>query len=367
MSDRIRVGIIGAGGIAHTHARAYGAFPEEAQIVAFADIHEETARRTAGEFGVDSCYTDYHEMLARDDIDLVSVCTPPFEHARNSIDALNAGKHVLCEKPMAGSLQECDAMLDAARSSGRSLSQVFQWRYRREVLLAKALVDEGKLGRVFFGKMDLLWWRGPHYYDLWWRGTWDKECGGATINHAVHAVDTYLWLMGRLPESVTADMGTFTHDIEVEDLSIAMLRFPDGALGQLTSTVCLPQNTERMEICGDEAAVTLPWGVHAAAERGRGMASVDEGKQTELKEWAESQVPEPEHQGHAAQVQEVLGAVREGRDSAITGEDGRRSIELISALYKAALTQERVRLPITEEDPYYRKVSQVLADGGTPA
>ena len=174
MSDRIRVGIIGAGGIAHTHARAYGAFPEEAQIVAFADIHEETARRTAGEFGVDSCYTDYHEMLARDDIDLVSVCTPPFEHARNSIDALNAGKHVLCEKPMAGSLQECDAMLDAARSSGRSLSQVFQWRYRREVLLAKALIDEGKLGRVFFGKMDLLWWRGPHYYDLWWRGTWGQ-------------------------------------------------------------------------------------------------------------------------------------------------------------------------------------------------
>ena len=207
MSDRIRVGIIGAGGIAHTHARAYGAFPEEAQIVAFADIHEETARLTAGEFRVDSYYTDYHEMLARDDIDLVSVCTPPFEHARNSIDALNAGKHVLCEKPMAGSLQECDAMLDAARGSGRSLSQIFQWRYRREVLLAKALVDEGKLGRIFFGKMDLLWWRGPHYYDLWWRGTWDKECGGATINHAVHAVDTYLWLMGRLPESVTRRHG----------------------------------------------------------------------------------------------------------------------------------------------------------------
>ena len=361
MGDPIRVGLIGAGNIARAHARAYGSFPEEAEIVAVADIHEETARSAAEEFGAGSHYTDYHEMLARDDIDLVSVCTPPFEHARNSIDALNAGKHVLCEKPMAGSLRECDAMIEAARESGKTLSQIFQWRYRRDVLLAKALIDEGCLGRVFFGKMDLLWWRARGYYDLWWRGTWEQECGGATINHAVHAVDTYLWLMGQMPESVTADMGTFTHDIEVEDLSIAMLRFPDGALGQLTSTVCLPQNTERIEVCGDEAAVTLPWGVHAAAERGRGMASRDEAKQTELRQWAEAQVPKPEHEGHAAQVRDVLASVREERDSAITGADGRGSIELIIALYKAALTGERVRLPISEEDPYYGKVSEVIS------
>ena len=360
MSDRVRVGVIGAGNIARAHARAYGSFPEEAEIVAFADIHEETARSAAEEFG-GSHYADYHEMLARDDVDLVSVCTPPFEHARNAIDALNAGKHVLCEKPMAGSLQECDAMIAAARDSGKTLSQVFQWRFRREVLMAKALVDEGKLGRVLFGKMELLWWRARAYYDLWWRGTWEKECGGATINHAVHAVDAYLWLMGRLPDSIYADMGTFTHDIEVEDLSVALLRFSDGALGQMTSTVCLPQNTERIEICGEDAAVTLPWGVHAASERGRGMASRDEAKQDELREWAEAQVPEPEHQGHAAQIREVLAAVREGRDSAITGQDGRASIELISALYKSALTGQRVHLPIAQEDPYYGKVSDVLA------
>ena len=347
--------------------RGLRAFPQEARIVALADINEETARSAAGELGVDGWYTDYHEMLARDDIDLVSVCTPPFEHARNSIDALNAGKHVYCEKPMAGSLRECDAMIEAARASGRSLSQVFQYRYRRDVLLAKALIDEGMLGRIFFGKMDMLWWRARSYYDLWWRGTWEKECGGVTINHAVHAVDTYLWLMGQLPESVTADMGTFTHDVEVEDLSIAMLRFPDGALGQLTSTVCLPQSTERFEICGDEAAVTLPWGVHAARERGRGMASRDVAKQLELREWAEARVPEPEHVGHAAQVQDVLAAVREGRDSAVTGEEGRRSIELIAALYKAAITGERVRLPISEDDSYYGKVSEAMADDGPSA
>ena len=367
MGDPIRVGIIGSGQISRTHVAAYRAFPQEARIVALADIDEQTARRAADEMGVGAWYTDYHEMLARDDIDLVSVCTPPFEHARNSIDALNAGKHVYCEKPMAGSLRECDAMIEAARSSGRWLSQVFQYRYRRDVLLAKSLIDEGKLGRIFFGKMEMLWWRARSYYDLWWRGTWEKECGGVTINHAVHAVDTYLWLMGRQPESVTADMGAFTHDIEVEDLSMAMLRFPDGALGQLTCTVCLPQNNERFEICGEEAAVSLPWSVHAARVRGRGMAARDETKQTELREWAEARVPEPEHQGHAAQIQDVLAAIREGRDSAVTGEEGRKSIELIAALYKAALMGERVRLPITQDDPYYGKVSEAMAGGGPAA
>ena len=362
MSDRIRVGIIGAGNIARTHARAYQAFPEEAEIVAFADIYEDTARQTAEEFGVPSHYGDYKEMLGRDDIDLVSVCTPPFEHARNSIDALQAGKHVLCEKPMAGSLQECDAMIEAARISGQTLSQVFQYRYFRDSLMAKALIDEGKLGRIIFAKMDAMWWRGPSYYDLWWRGTWEKECGGATINHAVHSVDLYGWLMGKLPESVSADMGTFTHDIEVEDLSIAMLRFPDGALGQMTSSVSLHQNLNRIEICGDEASVTLPWDVHVTKERGRGMAAVDEEKAQELREWAEARIPEPAHGGHAAQIGEVLESLREGRAPAVTGSEGRKSIEMIIALYKAALTGERVRLPITEEDPYYRKISEVRGE-----
>ena len=364
MSDRIGVGIIGAGHIARTHARAYQTFPEDAEIVAFADIYEDTAREAAEEFGVESYYADYKEMLGRDDIDLVSVCTPPFEHSRNSIDALRAGKHVLCEKPMAGSLQECDAMIDAARSSGRSLSQVFQWRYQRDSLMAKALIDEGKLGHVFFGKVDALWWRGLHYYDLWWRGTWEQECGGATLNHAVHPVDTYLWLMGQLPESVSADMGAFTHDIEVEDLSIAMLRFGDGALGQLTSSVSLHQNLNRIEVCGEEAAVTMPWDVHATKERGRGMAALDEEKQNELREWAESLIPEPEHPGHAAQVQEVLNSLKGGREPAVTGSEGRKSIEMIIALYKAALTGERVRLPISEEDPYYGKISEARGSGG---
>ena len=134
-------------------------------------------------------------------------------------------------------------MIAAASSSGKTLSQVFQYRYFRESLMAKALIDEAKLGRIIFAKMDAMWWRGPTYYDLWWRGTWEREGGGATINHAVHLFDTYLWLMDQTPESVYADMGTFTHDIEVEDLSVALVRFAGGAIGELTSTVSMHQNS----------------------------------------------------------------------------------------------------------------------------
>ena len=300
-------------------------------------------------------------MLARDDVDLVSVCTPPFEHSRNTVDALQAGKHVICEKPMAGSLEECDAMIGAARYGNRLLSVVFQRRYSRESLMARALVAEGKLGRIVFGKMDALWWRGPHYYDLWWRGTWEKECGGATINHAVHLFDTYLWLIGQTPESVYADMGTFTHDIEVEDLSVALVRFAGGAIGELTSTVSMHQNLDRIEISGTEAGVSLPWAVSAMTERGRGMGAPDQDRSRELRLWAEEQVPEPDYAGHAAQFRDVLDAIRNGGEPMVTGAEGRRSIELISAVYKSALTRERVGLPITKEDPYYRKVSEVKA------
>ena len=147
-------------------------------------------------------FLDHHEILNRN-IDLVDVCTPPFAHAEISINALRSGKNVVCEKPMAASLEECDAVLRARDESGKKLSIIAQNRFRLPVRNLKALLDSGMAGKVRHVTVNSLWFRGHSYYDLWWRGTWEKEGGGCTLNHAVHHIDMLGWMMG-LPQRVTS-------------------------------------------------------------------------------------------------------------------------------------------------------------------
>ena len=357
MAERLGVGLIGAGGIAQTHAAAYAGFPELARLVAVADIDGERARSFAEGHGIPHAYADYQQMLARGDVHVVSSCTPPFEHAPTTIAALEAGKHVLCEKPMAGSLREADAMIAAARRAGRWLSIVFQRRWMPETVRAKRLIEAGKLGRVILGKFAGLWYRDQAYYDVWWRGTWEKECGGATINHHVHGVDRLLWLMGSDPEWVCAQMGTFTHEIEVEDLSVGIVRFGGGALGEITATVSSQLQAERLEIFADRAAVSVqPWGIESA----------DPEIQAELVAFA-AEIPDPDLAGHPAQIKDFLRAVRDDRAPAVTGEEGRKSLELVVGIYKSALTGGPVELPLAPSDPFYDRVEVALAQVGSRA
>ena len=215
----IRIAIVGTGGIAHTHMKAYQALADRCKVIALVDIIPGKARRFMEEFGL-SCDTleSHEEILSRQDIDLVDVCTPPFVHAPISINALRSGKNVVCEKPMAASLEECDAMLEARDKSGKLLSIIAQNRFRKPIRDLKALLDSGIAGPVRSAQVDSFWWRGHCYYDLWWRGTWEKEGGGCTLNHAVHHIDMLGWMMG-LPKRVTSVLANTAHDnAEVEDL-----------------------------------------------------------------------------------------------------------------------------------------------------
>lgn len=347
----IGVGIIGSGSIARAHLRAYQAWPDRCRIVATADIVPERAAELARLAGAEAWYGDYRALLERPDIHLVSVCTPPFAHARISIAALQAGKHVLCEKPMAASLEECDAMIAAATASGRLLSVVFQNRFRPDIWRAKHLAAGGHLGRLLFGLCATLWYRGPNYYDLWWRGTWEQECGGATLNHAIHDIDAFLWIMGE-PASLVAEMDTQAHAIEVEDLAMALVRFANGALGQVTSTVNAHQNRSILEIVGQRAAVSIPWTLSACRPDERGFPQPDPARLADLAAAAEA-VPLPPGQGHGAQVGDVLRALETGGRPLVDGPEGRRSVEFVTALYKAATTGQRVQFPLTPSDPFY--------------
>lgn len=346
------IGIIGTGSIAGAHLNAYRSEPR-CQVKAVSDLDLERARQFAAKAGeAVAAYGDYEELLRRDDIDLVSICTPPFAHAEIAIAALQAGKHVLVEKPMAASLEEADAMIEAARLSQRKLGVVFQYRWRRDWMKAKRLIEDERFGRILFGKVDCLWWRGPEYYDLWWRGTWERECGGATINHAIHHIDAFLWYMGEA-EWVYSTMSAVDHDIEVEDFSAAIVQFRNGAIGQIMSTVAAHHNLDRIEIFGSKASVALPWSVHAVSSQPNGFPVANPAHKAEIEAFVSEAEPHPE--GHAGQIANFLDALERGTDPLVDGEEGRRSLELVTAIYKSATTCERVYLPIGPSDPFYTK------------
>lgn len=355
----IRVAIIGTGNIANAHMRAFLRQQGRCEVAALCDLVPGKAEQMKAQYGLKAdCYEDYRQLLAREDIDLVDVCAPPFLHAQASIDALRAGKNVVCEKPMAASLEECDAMLKARDESGKMLSVIAQNRFRKPIRDLKLLLDSGLAGKVRSVQVDSFWWRGHSYYDLWWRGTWEKEGGGCTLNHAVHHIDMLCWMMG-LPEKVTSLLANVGHDnAEVEDLSVSILQYP-GAVGQLTASVVHHGEEQQLVFQCEKARISAPFKVYASVEKPNGFPIRNEALEKEIAAYADS-LPPLELEGHDGQLEDVLTALEQGRAPAIGGEDGRRTIELITAIFKSGAQGETVRLPLDPKDPFYT-VSGIMA------
>lgn len=347
----IRVAVIGAGAISPRHIESYLRFPERCAITAVVDIYPEKAAASVERFGLDAVVAeDYREVLG--EADLVSICTPPSTHTAIAIGSLEAGVNVLVEKPMAASLAECDAMLAAEAASGKLLSVVAQNRFRTPMMRLKQVLDAGLAGKVLHAQVESYWWRGNSYYDLWWRGTWESEGGGCTLNHAVHHLDALAWMMG-VPTQVQAMMANLAHDkAEVEDCSIATMRFAGGSLGQATSSVVHHGEEQQLVFQAERARVSFPWRTYASKERPNGFPERDEAAEAELDAYFEA-LPELAHELHAGQIDNVLGALEAGTAPMIDGREGRNALELITAIYKSAVTGERVDLPIAADDPYY--------------
>lgn len=340
--DKIRFGIIGCGVIAPWHARSIVDI-EEAELVACCDIIEERAQKLAEEFGARKVYTDHKELLADSEIDAVCVCTPSGLHGPITVDAAKAGKHVMCEKPIEITLPKIDAMIEACRKAGVKLGVIFQRRTSRVWHKIKETIEAGKLGRMVLGDAYLKYFRSQEYYDSGeWRGTWELDGGGALMNQGVHMVDILRWIMGPA-ESVYALADHLVRKIEVEDTACAVIKWKNGAFGVLQGTTSVtPGMPHRLEFHGElgsiltEGEAITKWAV-PGEEEPKEEDNVEIG----------SSASDPKAiatEGHRIQIRDLCYAIMEDRDPMVTGEEARKAVELILAIYESARTGKPVFL-----------------------
>lgn len=339
MSDGLRYGIVGCAGIGNTHADAVRA-ADGAELVACADVDDDAARQFSEDHDVPNHYADVSEMIADADVDAVSVCTPSGTHADVTIEAAEAGAHVLCEKPLDVYTERVDAMIDACDAAGVTLAGVFQERFDPHVRRAKRAVEEGELGQLVLGETSVEWFRSQSYYDSGgWRGTRDMD-GGVLMNQAIHSIDTLQWLMGGVAD-VAAFADALARDLECEDTAAIALRFENGALGTIRATTATKGGADRTRINGSAGTLALD-------NRGSGIVEFEVGTGEESRYSAETDsrevegVPHPCGSGHEGVVQDFVTALREGRDPEVPAAEARTAVDLILAAYESSETGERV-------------------------
>ena len=335
-------GIVGTGVIAAIHADAISLLPD-ARLVAVTDLAADAAAAFAAAHGCPA-EPDLGALLARPDVEVVCVCGPSGLHAAIGIQAAQAGKHLVVEKPIDVSLKAADRLIDAARAAGVALTVISQHRFDSGLVELRRLLDDGALGRLVLGEASTKWYRAQAYYDsAAWRGTYAMD-GGSLMNQGVHYVDLLRWCMGPAAE-VTAVCATQAHQIEVEDTALGIIRFASGAVGTvLSSTAAFPGFPQRLEITGTNGTVTVQDGriVGRALAADRGPAIPDGAADA-----ARSAAAEPaalDIASHAAQLADLLDAIDAGREPAVSGQDGRDALEIVLAVYESSRTGRPVRL-----------------------
>ena len=358
---KLRTGVIGCGKVSHTHAQALSGL-RESEFVAAYSRSAEKAEAFSKQYGAKG-YTDLDKMLK--EVEAVAVCTPHPFHAPPTVRALEAGVHVLVEKPLASSLQDCDAMIAAAARSGCTLSTVSQRRWYAPVLRVKRAVDEGKIGAPVLGMVTMLGWRDERYYRSDpWRGSWKMEGGGVLVNQAPHQLDLLLWFMGPIAE-LYGCWDNLNHPyIEVEDTAIAVIRFTNGALGNIVvSNSQKPGLYGKVHVHGSSGAsvgVQTDGGAMFIA----GMSPVLEppandlwtvpGEQPLLDIWKREDAEffrtiDAASYYHRLQVEDFLQAVLEHREPKVAGREGRRTVELFTAIYRSNRDRRPVSFPLEAE------------------
>jgi predicted dehydrogenase len=332
----VQVGILGAGNISRTHAVAAQAIPG-VRVAAVHGTNREKARALAREHEA-TAYDDLDSFLDSRPLDVVLIGSPSARHAEQAIAAVRRGLHVLVEKPLDVTVERVDALLAEADRAGVKVGVFFQDRLKPGIRRLKRLVDDGELGRPILAAGRVRWHRPPEYYaDSKWRGVWSLDGGGAVMNQAIHTVDLMAWLLGKVV-GVQARTATAFHAIEVEDTAVAIFEFASGALATLeASTAAFPGYPRRLELTGTEGTVLLEHDRIVAADLRTPRPDLVGADAGDANPSASSPLVS-DASGHQAILEDFLQAVKTGGTPACDGREGRRSVELVQALYEAANT-----------------------------
>lgn len=361
--EPIRTAVIGCGKVGHFHARAFQQCPESELVACLGRDPEKTAA-FARQYGIRP-YTDPEAMVRETGVQAVSICTPHPAHAAIAVECCRLGLHIAVEKPLAATLEDCNAILKAAGENRVTGTTICQRRFYPPARRVKRAVEDGRLGRPILGTVDLLGWRDMAYYRSDpWRGTWRGEGGGVLINQAPHQIDLLLWYMGEADE-LYGMWDTLNHpELEVEDTAVAVLRFKSGALGSIVVS-----NSQNPALFGN-VRIHGSNGASVGVQTDGGsmfIAGVTEITQPPVNDlWT---VPGEEDRleryrredsdffnrvdsacyFHALQLRDFLRAVQEGRRPLVTLEDGRRTVELITAVYRSMRDGRPVKFPLLPE------------------
>jgi UDP-N-acetyl-2-amino-2-deoxyglucuronate dehydrogenase len=339
-----RVGLVGCGRISKNHFDAIAAVDGLA-LAAVADIDASRAKR-AGEEQEVPCYASLDDMLKREPLDIVAICTPSGLHAAQGVHVARAGKHVITEKPMAISLVQADELIRATDAAGVQLFVVKQNRLNPPIQLLKRAVDKGRFGRIYMANVTVRWQRPQEYYDAEpWRGTWEFD-GGAITNQASHYVDLVQWLVGPV-ESVMAKTATQARRIEAEDSGIGILKFRSGALGVIeVNVLTYPKNLEgSITIMGEKGTVKIGG---TAVNKVEHWQFADYDDDDKLIEAANTSPPTVYGFGHEGYYRNVVAVLRGEARPDTDGRAGRKSLELILGIYESAKTGREVPIPMRQ-------------------
>jgi predicted dehydrogenase len=336
-------------------------------LIAVCDQNPERLQATSAKYDV-RAYREVDDLLQDDRVEVISIATPHPSHAPLAIRAMETGRHVIVEKPMTLELSQADMMIAAARRTGRTLAVIFQRRFWPASLRVNQAIRDGKLGKLVSGECELSWWRNQAYYarDAW-RGRWDTEGGGVLVNQGIHALDMFQWFMGE-PEVLWARWANLSHPyIEVEDNAVAAIQFKSGALGVIRMTTSSHLSRTRVTVHGDNGASASvieepegavghndlwtvpgeeqvrPESVRQHVERGEYIyrALIPPVAPTWSTGYTYQRDADPSY--HAIQLQEFLRAIQEGREPLVNGEEGRKSLALMVAIYESGRTGQPVR------------------------
>ncbi len=351
MGKKYGFGIVGTGMISEFHAKAILEL-ENARLVGIYSRTEEKAKKWCedNKFEGIKPYWDLEKFLSDPEIDVITICTPSGAHLEPTVKAAEFGKHVICEKPLEVTLERVDRMIEAHKKAGTKLGGIFNSRYEPVNQMIKKTIESGRLGKITYAGGYIPWWRTQEYYDTGgWKGTWKYDGGGALMNQGTHTIDLLQWLVGLKIKRVVGFTGLVGHkNIEVEDIGVASLEFENGAMGVIFGTTAMyPGQPSRVEIGGTDGTIisesTSLKVFQFREERPEDKEIIEKfGKPP-----AASGSTDPRaisYENHKWNFAEFLKALDENREPELNGEEARKAVQIVLAIYESARTGKIVEL-----------------------